>query len=217
MSKNAGKTTAMNYVIKKHSPDTLALTSIGLDGETLDQITFLPKPKIHVFKGMIAATAKDTLKHANFSYRILKDLNMPSAMGDILIIEILSEGNILLAGPTTKKELNKIITSLKTIRLNILVDGALNRKTFAATPLIDLRLKDFTLIVDDATKLLINQKSFQYLNKLNINLEVIHPLMLDLITVNPHSVYSDSYDSDNFKQALKKHTSIKVINVLETE
>jgi len=308
MSKNAGKTTAMNAYIKKNNPHNIALTSIGLDGENLDQITFLPKPKIMIKPGMVCATAKDCLNGANFTYKIIKNLNIFSAMGDIVIVEILSEGNILLAGPTTKKELTKVIETLKTYKPIVYIDGALNRKTFAANHLIDTiilsigasyhtqmqttiddalvlinqlslkasntflkeppvafilqtenktiiskekdkhviksalkkhrpkmmyikgavtkylidtfieeRVDTFTLIVDDATKLLIHQKAFDYLNKLNIKIEVIHPLTIECITVNPHSVYSMHYDNEAFKQALKQITKVKVVNVLETE
>ena len=50
LSKNVGKTTTTNHLLetlvgeKYYHSDELALTSLGLDGETVDALTGLPKP-----------------------------------------------------------------------------------------------------------------------------------------------------------------------------
>ena len=57
MCKNAGKTTALNYLIKEYRNDTiLGITSIGYDGEKQDEVTMMEKPRIRVYAGMFAAT-----------------------------------------------------------------------------------------------------------------------------------------------------------------
>ena len=46
MSKNAGKTTTLNFFIEKtRGVKTLGLSSIGRDGESLDRVTGTEKPK----------------------------------------------------------------------------------------------------------------------------------------------------------------------------
>ena len=49
-TKNAGKTTVLNYYLEKFDKP-IGLSSIGLDGEEIDQVNFLEKPRIFVDKG----------------------------------------------------------------------------------------------------------------------------------------------------------------------
>ena len=50
MAKNAGKTTAMNFLIEEAMDEGVALgiTSIGRDGESQDLVTGTEKPKIYL-------------------------------------------------------------------------------------------------------------------------------------------------------------------------
>ena len=51
LSKNVGKTTTTNHLLETlvgenhYRSDELALTSLGLDGETTDALTGFPKPR----------------------------------------------------------------------------------------------------------------------------------------------------------------------------
>ena len=130
LSKNAGKTTTMNAFIASTS-ERVALTSIGLDGEDYDQITALPKPQVMVRKGMIIATALDTLSKTDIEYKQLELLPWMTALGQIVIIEVQSNGKVLLAGPATSKALTQTLKVLKKYCVKIIVDGAFNRKTLA--------------------------------------------------------------------------------------
>ena len=50
MAKNAGKTTALNYLIEEAMDEgvRLGITSIGRDGETQDLVTGTEKPQIYL-------------------------------------------------------------------------------------------------------------------------------------------------------------------------
>lgn len=110
----------------------VGLTSIGLDGEKIDQITYLPKPRIFVSKGMIVATAQDCLQECEVLYEILEETDVSTSLGSIVLIKILKEGNCLVGGPSTIQSMELIIAKLKKYGCEkILLDGAFSRTTLA--------------------------------------------------------------------------------------
>ena len=304
LAKNTGKTTTLNYILNHLSDKNIGLTSIGLDGESFDQITYLPKPKVFVHPNMIIATAKAVLKHVNFTYEILEETNLPTALGVVCIIKILSSGHIILAGPTTNKDLDILIKKLKTYTSQIFIDGAFNRKTFASIESMDAivlatgaalskdmkdtidktkqvvlsfrlplenhsymkdhdqmviltddhtlrynhkrveeiikhkshikmieikgaltvkliecfvknRLKDFKLVIEDSTKLMLNMNQYEHLKQLGISLHVLKQIPLIALTINPFSPMGHHYDKHIFAQEIKKYIDIDIYNVKE--
>lgn len=138
MAKNTGKTTTMNHLINRFEGNLVAMTSIGLDGEAIDQITYLPKPRIHVHQGMLLATAKACLSDADFSYDVLDWIPKETALGPILIIRATSPGHVLLAGPVTNRDLNALVIRLIDLGAEkVLIDGAFDRKTFSGISALD--------------------------------------------------------------------------------
>jgi hypothetical protein len=131
LAKNTGKTTTLNYMIKHIDAKVIGLTSIGLDGESLDQVNFLPKPKIWVKKGMIVANASACLDSSQLSFEVLVNTHFQTAIGDIKIVKVLEEGYMMIAGPTTNKALNDVVHLMKQYATLIIIDGAFNRMTFS--------------------------------------------------------------------------------------
>ena len=132
LAKNTGKTTTLNHLIAFYKHEPLGLTSIGLDGEAIDQVNFLPKPRIHVYPGMILATAKECLNLTDIQYDILEETKALTALGKVMIVKVISSGTIMLAGPTTNGEMNEVLFLMKRYVKRIFVDGALSRMTFSA-------------------------------------------------------------------------------------
>ncbi len=138
MSKNAGKTTVLNAILKSLQSQFIALTSIGLDGEKVDTLSYREKPRIKVFERMIVATAKEALNESTAHVKILKTTDINTPLGPIVIAQITNDGNILLAGPSTNSGLKKVKQEFETLSVDhIFIDGALFRKSFATTELID--------------------------------------------------------------------------------
>jgi len=130
-SKNAGKTTVMNYYLEQID-NLVAITSIGLDGEEIDQVTNLEKPQIIVKPGYLVATAKDTLQNFTCDYEILKETNITTSIGKVLIVKINSLGKALVAGPARVTDMEKLINELSDYQLSkIIIDGAFSRDVFA--------------------------------------------------------------------------------------
>ena len=131
-AKNAGKTTVLNSIVR-HEDKPLILTSIGLDGEAIDQVTFLEKPQIDVRIGDIVATAKETLKQFVAEYEILDETNIYTAIGNIVICKITHPGKVLVAGPSLVEDMQELVNLLiKQYSYRVLIDGAFFRQSFAS-------------------------------------------------------------------------------------
>ncbi|MBN1638567.1 MAG: hypothetical protein JW866_06360 [Ignavibacteriales bacterium] len=129
-AKNTGKTTTLSFLIqdafsKRYS---IGVTGIGYDGEEIDTITMLPKPRLLLEKNTIAATSEDCLKVTTADYKLLETTNIVTPLGKVCIVKIIEPGLMVIAGPNKKFELARVIKKLKKYDLDIIfIDGSLNR------------------------------------------------------------------------------------------
>ena len=136
MCKNAGKTTALNRLIREYAADgskTVALTSVGRDGESRDLVTGTDKPPIYMYEGMLAATAEGLLSVSDVSREILAQTGLHTSMGEVVLFRARSDGFVQLAGPSIVEQL----TALRRLCAGfgadcVLIDGALSRRSPAA-------------------------------------------------------------------------------------
>ena len=129
-AKNTGKTTTTSALLEiaTHQGVSVGLTSIGYDGEDIDNITGLPKPRIFAKKGTLIATAKNCLKSGTAQIKTLKETEISTPLGKIIIGEVMENGLVIIAGPNKGEELSMVIDKLEKLGNKlILVDGALNR------------------------------------------------------------------------------------------
>ncbi len=130
-AKNTGKTTTASKVLStlRDIGSRVAITSIGYDGENIDNVTGLPKPLYYLKAGDIIATASQCLKTAkSHTYRLLEDTQIQTILGAIQIVEILENNTYTLAGPNRRTDLEQILKILSAHHADFtLVDGALNR------------------------------------------------------------------------------------------
>jgi hypothetical protein len=129
-AKNAGKTTVLNALIEAYK-EPLILTSIGLDGEAIDQVTFLEKPQVYVRENDIVISAKDTLKQWTAQYEIIEETSIFTAIGPVVISKITYPGKVLIAGPSLVEDMKKIMDHMgEEYTYPMLVDGAFSRSSF---------------------------------------------------------------------------------------
>lgn len=129
-AKNTGKTTALTALLTEAERVGLALglTSIGYDGEMRDNITGLPKPRIHCLAGLIVAIAESCLTAGSCRIAVLERTSVQTPLGAIVIGKITRPGLLVIAGPNKTRELSHIISRLgKHGAEAVFVDGALNR------------------------------------------------------------------------------------------
>jgi hypothetical protein len=140
MCKNAGKTTVLNHIIQNMITDgqTLALTSIGRDGEALDVVTGTAKPGIFVYAGSLIATAAGLLDTCDITKEYLLTTGISTPLGEIVVIRALSDGYVQLAGPSMTRQLEQLSQSfLRFGAYRILIDGAVSRKTLCSRSLTE--------------------------------------------------------------------------------
>ena len=135
MCKNAGKTTALNALIAgaRRRGVSLALTSIGRDGEREDLITGTSKPPIYVRSGTLFATARGLLKKCDATYEVLSLAGIHTPLGEVAVLRALSDGFVELAGPSMTEQIVVLTAELKRFGAErVLIDGALFRRSLCA-------------------------------------------------------------------------------------
>ncbi|MEJ5229556.1 MAG: hypothetical protein WHT65_06105 [Pseudothermotoga sp.] len=127
-AKNTGKTTALNAVIKCLNGKKIALTSIGFDGEDLDHVTGLPKPKVVVDEGTVVITSTQAARHSTAKLELLEELPMKTPLGKISVYRVKQLGTVVLVGPNSSDDLFDVIKRVQQYKIDLLiVDGAINR------------------------------------------------------------------------------------------
>lgn len=135
LEKNTGKTECLNYILRRIPSDSvkLAVTSIGIDGETTDQVTSTSKPEITLGKGVWFGTSEKHYRQRKMLCELWDVSDESTAIGRVVTAKALQEGKILLSGPSSGSSLKRWMNSLDRFDLDlILVDGALSRLSTAS-------------------------------------------------------------------------------------
>ena len=127
------------------------------------------------------------------------------------------------------KELNKTIINLDTVLSNedtvkqylnkdskyLYLEGALSNKLIQV--IIDKRfeLNDLTIIVKDATHIIVDTEYLEKLKLTDTKLLVLNKIKMLLLTYNPHSSLGYDFDNEEFKEKLHKKLKLPIINVLK--
>ena len=135
LEKNTGKTECFNYVLKRLPLDTkrIAVSSIGIDGETTDQVTQTSKPEIFLREGMYFGTSEKHYLMKRLSAELLEISNENTSLGNIVIGKALTPGKILLSGPSSSIGLIRWMDEMKKYNIDLtIIDGALSRMSLAS-------------------------------------------------------------------------------------
>lgn len=140
LEKNTGKTETLNYVLNrlKSVDASIALTSIGVDGEQTDSATRTPKPEIVLPKGIVFVTSEKHFHQKKLVADILDVSEKSTALGRLITAQSLSEGKIILSGPAETVGIKRIIDKMPQWGVHTtLVDGALSRLSLASPAVTD--------------------------------------------------------------------------------
>lgn len=132
-AKNAGKTTTLNYLIDRfhRAGETLGLSSIGRDGEAIDQLTNRPKPRIRPPVGALVATSHESALYSQATLQKVADTPYRTALGPVSIYRVMGAGYVEVAGPVRVKEAAALIRQLEDLGCSkVLLDGAADRRAF---------------------------------------------------------------------------------------
>ncbi len=140
MAKNAGKTTALNYLIEEAMDEGLRLgiTSTGRDGELIDLVTGTDKPKIFIEIDTLVSIPVKLYEMADAGLEILRMTEYSTPLGRILICRAAESGYVQIAGPLNVRDHKKLCQEMMGLGADmILIDGAVDRKSVAAPGVSD--------------------------------------------------------------------------------
>ena len=136
--KNAGKTTVLNHLLATDRRPGQAITSIGYDGEDIDQVTGTDKPVIYVGRGTLVATASDLIGQCDFTRELVRFTSLYTPLGEVVILRALSDGYAQIAGPSTTGQMTLLTRMLQQEKAGrIIIDGAAARRSTAAVVTAD--------------------------------------------------------------------------------
>ena len=130
LEKNTGKTECLNYVLRrlKDTDKQIALTSIGIDGETVDQVKNTHKPEIELQEGTIFLTSETHYREKLLVSEIMDVSQQHTSLGRLITARAMSTGKVLISGPADTVWLKSIIKDMASLNVDTtIVDGALSR------------------------------------------------------------------------------------------
>lgn len=135
MCKNAGKTTLLKAILTEDDGryGSMALSSIGRDGEQEDLVTGTKKPQLYVREGTLLATAQGLLSFCDCSLQLLEQTGFSTPLGEVYIARALTDGFVQLAGPSMASQLSLLKERFLLHGAGkVLFDGALFRKSLCS-------------------------------------------------------------------------------------
>lgn len=135
LEKNTGKTECFNYVLQRLPLENkrVAVSSIGIDGETTDQVTKTAKPEIFLREGVYFGTSEKHYLMKRLSAELLEITNENTSLGNIIIGKAFTPGKILLSGPSSTNGLRRWMDEMKKYDVDLtIIDGALSRMSLAS-------------------------------------------------------------------------------------
>ena len=135
LEKNTGKTECLNYILGQlgGQADRFALTSVGIDGESRDQVCQTAKPEIEIPEGMIFVTSEKHYREKRLAAEVLDVSLERTALGRLITARAKMSGKLLLSGPSDTAGLKALIDRLKARGVGTtIVDGALSRLSLAS-------------------------------------------------------------------------------------
>jgi hypothetical protein len=140
LAKNTGKTVALNAIIKgvQASGIRIGVASSGRDGEKLDAVTNLPKPRITLQRGVLVATTEELAMNATASLEPLIKTKYVSVLGRLIIYRVSAPGTIEVASGNRASVVKNTTQIMRHLGAElVLIDGAAGRRFSSAPSLAD--------------------------------------------------------------------------------
>ena len=205
MAKNTGKTVALNYLLEQLwlRGKTVAVTSIGIDGEKTDQVTQTEKPEIELYEGTVFVTSEYHYRQRRLLSEIIDLSDDSTSLGRLVTARVLQEGKVILSGPATTGGVRKVLDRMGEYGVDLtIVDGALSRKSHAAPTITDgLILSTGAAIAPDLNTIVKKTAELHELMKLP---EYETPLADELLQIENgiFALTDDGYTSLNIPSSL---------------
>ena len=208
LEKNTGKTECFNYVLQRLPLDKkrVAVSSIGIDGETTDQVTKTAKPEIFLREGVYFGTSEKHYLMKRLSAELLEITNENTSLGNIIIGKALTPGKILLSGPSSTNGLRRWMDEMKKYDIDLtIIDGALSRMSLASPTVSESMILATGAAYSANINTLVQKTAF-----------VVQMINLDLTSEDNREVFNDikngvwAIDEDDVIHDLKVASSLSI-------
>ncbi|MBK5254129.1 MAG: hypothetical protein JJE03_06710 [Peptostreptococcaceae bacterium] len=135
MAKNAGKTTALNYLIEEAEDESikLGITSTGRDGECTDLVTGTDKPRVYLYEDTIVTVPTQLYELAEAGLEILQKSKYRTSIGELMLCRVADSGYVQIAGPVAVADTKRMCDEMFKLGCElIMIDGAIDRKSIAS-------------------------------------------------------------------------------------
>jgi len=137
ISKNAGKTTVLNYILRALPNVSWGIFSTGIDGETEDSVFKTPKPQLTLNPATIFCCDATWLNIHRSAVRVLSSVQYAGRKLFVARSETALETQI--TGPSAVSHQRQLISLMHRLGAEkVLVDGSLDRKSIALEEAIDM-------------------------------------------------------------------------------
>ena len=208
LEKNTGKTECFNYVLQRLPLENkrVAVSSIGIDGETTDQVTKTAKPEIFLREGVYFGTSEKHYLMKRLSAELLEITNENTSLGNIIIGKALTPGKILLSGPSSTNGLRRWMDEMKKYDIDLtIIDGALSRMSLASPTVSESMILATGAAYSANINTLVQKTAF-----------VVQMINLDLTSEDNREVFNDikngvwAIDEDDVILDLKVASSLSI-------
>jgi hypothetical protein len=135
LEKNTGKTECLKYVLDNLPVESkrIAVTSIGIDGETVDQVTRTQKPEISLREGTYFGTSEMHYRQRRLVAELIDVSDETTSLGRVVTARAVTGGKILLSGPSSASSLKRWMGQMRQHGIDlVIIDGALSRLSSAS-------------------------------------------------------------------------------------
>lgn len=135
LEKNTGKTESLKYVLERLPLESkrIAVTSIGIDGESTDQVTRTQKPEIVLRENMFFGTSEAHYRQRRLVSELIDVSDESTSLGRVVTAKTLISGKIMLSGPSSSAGLQRWMNEMNRFDIDlVIIDGALSRLSSAS-------------------------------------------------------------------------------------
>ena len=212
LEKNTGKTECFNYVMQRLPLDKIrvAVSSIGIDGETTDQVTKTAKPEIFLREGVYFGTSEKHYLTKLLTSELLEISDENTSLGNIVIGKALTPGKLLLSGPSSTNGLRRWMNEMRKYDIDLtIIDGALSRLSLASPAVSESMILATGAAYSANINTLVQKTAFVVQM---INLELTSQENHDTFININNGVWAIDFDADNDFE--KKLVDLKVASSL---
>ncbi len=138
ISKNAGKTTLLNWILKHISSATVGVLTTGRDGESKDIVGGHIKPKAYLPQNTYFTTFASILRNHSSGLEVIERLPYKSVGKELWLCRALRNLELEIIGPpTVTQQISIAETMLAHGAQHVFIDGSLDRRSIARAAQID--------------------------------------------------------------------------------